>query len=316
MDFKELLYVLKIAETKNITRAAEELFISQPALSHFLSKTERELGAKLFDRAASPLALTLSGEAYVRAAKKILAVSHNLHEELKDIESLKSGHITLGIPPSRAAAVLPHVAAPLKEKYPTLTLETLERASDILLAAVRSGQADFALLPADKMEDDLEGEILCEEELFMVGLEGSVPEAAVKDGRIIDFEALAALAPLPFVLLKKNHGIRRTCDTIFREFGLAVKVAFETSSNETALRLAAAGLGVAIVPAATLYTAAFPQRLQLYHLSARGMKWPLAMIHRKGEYLSDLKLFIADLMQDGLEKENAALNERIAAREK
>ena len=60
MDFKQLSYIVKVAECQNITKAAKELFISQPSLSQFLSKTEEELGVKLFDRNTNLLTLTYS----------------------------------------------------------------------------------------------------------------------------------------------------------------------------------------------------------------------------------------------------------------
>ena len=70
MDFKQLSYIVKVAECQNITKAAKELFISQPSLSQFLSKTEEELGVKLFDRSTNPLTLTYSGKNVWRLQNK------------------------------------------------------------------------------------------------------------------------------------------------------------------------------------------------------------------------------------------------------
>lgn len=72
MDFRQLQYIIKVAECGNITKAASELYIAQPSLSNYISKVEQELGVLLFDRSTVPIRPTLAGEAYIKDAKKIL----------------------------------------------------------------------------------------------------------------------------------------------------------------------------------------------------------------------------------------------------
>ena len=77
-----------------------------------------------------------------------------------------------------------------------------------------------------------------------------------------------------------------------------MNVVMETSSNDSAYRLAAAGIGMAIVPAMVLYQVQREEDVHIYHLSEEGMKWPLSFVHRQGEYLSVLKLEISDLLEE------------------
>ena len=86
MDTKQIQYILKVAECQNITRAAEQLFVSQPALSHFISKAEEELGAKIFNRGTTPLTLTQAGERYVKTAKMILSLQESLKQEIENLK--------------------------------------------------------------------------------------------------------------------------------------------------------------------------------------------------------------------------------------
>ena len=97
MDTKQIQYILKVAECQNITRAAEQLFVSQPALSHFISKAEEELGAKIFNRGTTPLTLTQAGERYVKTAKMILSLQESLKQEIENLKDCRSGEITLGL---------------------------------------------------------------------------------------------------------------------------------------------------------------------------------------------------------------------------
>ena len=72
MDFREMLYITTVADCRSITAAARKLYISQPSLSHIVSKVEQDVGVKLFDRGTSPLTITYAGEKYVETARKIL----------------------------------------------------------------------------------------------------------------------------------------------------------------------------------------------------------------------------------------------------
>ena len=93
MDFRQLMYIRTVAEQKSITAAAKALFITQPSLSHFISKTEEEMGVKIFDRSTYPISLTYAGEKYIEAAEKILYISEELKKEFGDISQSKKGRI-------------------------------------------------------------------------------------------------------------------------------------------------------------------------------------------------------------------------------
>ena len=97
MDSKQIQYILKVAECQNITRAAEQLYVSQPALSHFISKAEEELGAKIFNRGTTPLTLTQAGEHYVKTARMMMALEENLRQEIDDLNNSRDGEIRLGL---------------------------------------------------------------------------------------------------------------------------------------------------------------------------------------------------------------------------
>ena len=82
MNLKKLKYIVTIAELRSISKAANELFISQPSLSSILSNLEKELGVTLFNRSTSHLSLTYAGEKYVETANKILSLENNLKKRV------------------------------------------------------------------------------------------------------------------------------------------------------------------------------------------------------------------------------------------
>ena len=94
MDLKECRYILKIATTKNISKAAAELYVSQPALSRYLNNVEEDLGIRLFDRTTYPISLTPAGEVYVANAHAIIDIYENMVLSINEIKNTKKGKLT------------------------------------------------------------------------------------------------------------------------------------------------------------------------------------------------------------------------------
>lgn len=279
MDYQQAQYLVKVAQTGNITRAAEELYVTQPALSRFISKVEKEEGVQLFDRTTSPISLTYAGERYIAAMKKLLALQDELREELSAISSHKKGKLTIGIPPARAAAMLPVFLPVFVEKNPNAEVHTVEHNSRQLKEDVLRGRVDFAVLPLLEPLAGYDCEALYEEELFLVAEKGRLPESAwntAPDGtRVIVPEALKGQS---FVLLKNGHGVRHALNILFDYWGIEPGVFLETTNNETAYGLAAAGMGLAIVPKMCLDSQKHIHPIDVFRLSEHGWKWTVSAV--------------------------------------
>lgn len=91
MDFKDLSYVIAIAKTQNITKAADMLYVTQPTLTKFLQNLEREMGQKLFKKLGNRFVLTYAGERYVAKATEILNLKKELDQEMGDIIRQNAG---------------------------------------------------------------------------------------------------------------------------------------------------------------------------------------------------------------------------------
>ncbi len=92
MEIRQFMYVSMAAECGSFTKAAEKLFITQPALSSYISKLEEELGVRLFDRSVTPLGLTYAGEKYLAYARDILRQADGLEREIRDISNHLAEH--------------------------------------------------------------------------------------------------------------------------------------------------------------------------------------------------------------------------------
>ena len=103
MDFKDLSYVIAIAKTQNITKAADMLYVTQPTLTKFLQNLEREMGQKLFKKLGNRFVLTYAGERYVAKATEILNLKKELDQEMGDIIRQNAGLLKIAFPTMRAA---------------------------------------------------------------------------------------------------------------------------------------------------------------------------------------------------------------------
>lgn len=126
MDRRELEYIIVIAQEKNLSKAAERLYVSQPALSRFLLKLETQAGLPLFERKRRQLVPTLAGELYLDTAQKMLQLDQDLERQLKKLRECTHGKLTIGITPGRGHTVLPRVLPDFQEKYPDYELTILE----------------------------------------------------------------------------------------------------------------------------------------------------------------------------------------------
>lgn len=295
MDLKQYQYVLKIAELQNMTKAASELYVAQPSLSHFIAKIEEELGTLLFNRNTNPISLTLAGEKYVETARMILALNDRMRQEISDIANQKKGMIRLAISHARAAFFLPYVLPEFKEKFPGVDIRTMEVRSDLVEKYVAKGQCDLGILPFPiSGEYTLEKDVICEEELVLVAGH-PLSEGKAENGRA--YVNLEECGDYPYILLKKGHGIRTAVDILFMEHGIRKTNVFETTSNETAFRLATVNMGLGIVPESTVVLSCPLEKPYLYSLSKDGVRWQIGAIYRQKEYLTAAQQELIRLMK-------------------
>ena len=145
MDFKDLSYVIAIAKTQNITKAADMLYVTQPTLTKFLQNLEREMGQKLFKKLGNRFVLTYAGERYVAKATEILNLKKELDQEMGDIIRQNAGLLKIAFPTMRGTYMLPCTLPIFRSLYPNVRLEIREAHSSLL-----EENESFILQPPDQ----------------------------------------------------------------------------------------------------------------------------------------------------------------------
>ena len=296
MEYKAFQYVLKIAELGNLTKAANELYVSQPSLSHYIARVEQEVGTPLFQRGVSPMRLTPAGEKYAETARMILALDKRMQQDIADIVDQKTGIIMLGMSHARASYLLPHLMPEFHRKYPGVDIRTTEARSDLLETYLAKGTCDLGVMPLPLSgKNDLESEVLFREELLLVSGK-ELPHETDESGR--EYTDLSVCQDAEFTLLKKGHGIRTALEAIFMEHGVRTGHVFETTSNETAYRLATVGMGLSIVPESSIILSAAVEKPYVYSISEKGLFWDIAAVYRSRDYLTEGQKYLVDLMKE------------------
>ena len=122
MDINRYIYISAVAALQNLTKAAEELHISQPALTKAIRRTEEETGVQLFERRSNSLRLTYAGERFLNGAKNLIEAKNMLDREMLQIASGQRGKISLGIHPEIAASWLPKMLPEFAVRYPDIEI--------------------------------------------------------------------------------------------------------------------------------------------------------------------------------------------------
>ena len=167
MDFRKLQYMLKVAEEKSFSKAAQKLYIAQPSLSQYIQKLELQLGVQLFDRSTNPLRLTYAGELYAETAKNILNLKDQLSNQMEDISNFKKGRLTIGLSAFRSTYVMPKILPRFHEKFPGIDVVLVEGNSVKLEELAIKGITDISLMTLPIKENFFSYEPILSEKILL-----------------------------------------------------------------------------------------------------------------------------------------------------
>ncbi len=258
---QEMLYVYTVYQEGSFSKAAEKLFLTQPALSISIQKIEHAIGMPLFDRSRRPLQLTEAGIIYVDTVKKMLLLEQEQQQRLNDIQELVTGTIQLGGSHYLNAYILPEILAGFSGKYPGIRLEIMEAGSFALAEMLADNKLDLTFSCHPQMIREFERYEMFEDHILLAvprqhpineSMKGfSLTGLDVINGKHLsaNFPAaeLRSFSELEFILLRKGNNLYDRAQDMFREAGFAPKVKLSLSQLVTAHRLAAANMSATFV---------------------------------------------------------------------
>lgn len=246
VDSRQLRYFRAVANRRNVTRAAEDLLIAQPALSQAIRQLERELGVMLFERSSRGVRLTPPGEVLLRGAERTLRELETAVDEVRSYAGQVTGRVRLGAWQSMEVR-LPELLAAFRRGHPAVDVTVHEIVSDAMLEAVRVGTLDAAMVV---QRDHVAMTGLASRPFLTEPYDVAVAGAhALAQRRVVRLEELAEE---PFVLHRPGSAVRDQILRACADVGFRPRIALETGEMSAARAFVAAGLGITILPRSSL----------------------------------------------------------------
>lgn len=288
MNLRDLKYLVALADHKHFGRAAAASFISQPTLSTQIRKLEDELGVALVERAPRKVMLTPVGLEVVERARRVIAEVEQMAEIARRSRDPEAGTVRLGMFPTLGPYLLPHVLPAVRQRFPRLELLLVEEKTDQLLARLREGRLDAALLALPIHDDKLHVEPLFDEPFLL---------AVPRGHELADHASLQIddLDNLHLLLLEDGHCLRDQALEVCRLAGADERDGFRATSLETLRQMVAAGVGITLLPALSVQPPVPPSPdVRLLPFDGDAPHRRIAMLWRRSSAMHGFLLQLAD----------------------
>ncbi len=275
LSLRQLGVFAAVAKHLSFARAAEELHLSQPAVSMQVKELEAMVELPLFERSGRGVRLTMPGEYFLVYARRVLSTLREAHTAMAGLRGLESGRMTVGMV-STAEYFLPRLLARFRAEHPAVQMRLSVGNRDELVRRLRDNEVDLAVMGRPPRDLDTRGEPFAAHPLSVVA---SCEHPLASRRRI----APKALHAEEFIVREPGSGTRAHMEQFFRDQRISPPIAMEMSSNETIKQAVIANMGLAFV---SLHTVALELAAgQLVALPVTGLplvrRWHLVSIQGK-----------------------------------
>jgi DNA-binding transcriptional LysR family regulator len=278
MDIKQLQYFIEVAKYNSFTRAAKELFITQPTISKMIKNLEDELGLVLFDRSSrKKLILTDAGRVIYEQAKLVDKAFNNLESEMDNLLGLQKGHVRIGLPPIFNSRLFPKLVGSFHEKYPAITFELMEDGSKKIEEEVASHLLDIGVVVLPTNNDIFQYFSFMKEDLKLI----IHPDHPLAQREVVD---LSDLSSESFILFNKDFVLHDRIISSCNQAGFHPHVISESSQWSFIEEMVACKLGVSLLPESICEH--LTTKVKTMNVVNPSIGWELALIWGKDQYLS------------------------------
>ncbi len=287
MDFRDISYVLAIAKHQNMTKAANELYISQPTLTKFLQNLESSLDLKLFKKQGNKFIPTYAGTRYIAKATEILQLKKELDFEMADIIKSTVGVLNIAFPTMRGTYMLPCTLPVFEKFYPNVHVNVLESSSTKLESMIMAGDTDIAFLNLPLRNSNIDYEVIKHEEIVLVAPKG-YPLANMGEERLecnhpwIDIKKFTKER---FILFRQDQRTRQIIDKVLLSENITPNRLFVTSNVQASVELVAKGYGITFVPETHLKHMKINSEVICFSIGSPRIAVNFVAAFRKGGYI-------------------------------
>lgn len=291
-------YVLEVYKEKSFSKAAQNLFISQPSLSARIKKIEEEIGVPLFDRSTSPLQLTESGKVYIKAAQEISQIEQSVENQINNLNMLKTGRISIGASNLFAAYVLPSLIAHFKQKYPFIDINVTEGNTAQLEDMLASNSLDLVIDNYQYSPAIYNKKLYCHEDILLAVPIHFPVNKYLKDYQLSYKDILSKgnhfqnhpsipfhlFSELPFIMLTPGNDTRIRGDNLCQKAGFRPNIILEFNQQTTAYMAASTQLGATFISDILVSQLPSFDNLVYYKLDGEAAKREVYFYYKSNRY--------------------------------
>ena len=250
MELKEARYILSIYKNKTISKAAEELYISQPSLSKYLKNMEKQLGQPLFDRINNEYVPTFIGERYVHYAQRIVSSGLEWLHEFNDLTQQDIGRINLALPVMLGNTIIEPTLAHFYLQYPNVEINLMEEVHFVSEHFLEDHTVDLVLYNVPNPPDFLDYEILRKEEIVMI-VSKKNPLAYLgepREGFAHPWVDIKYFKDQSFIMLYPDQTTGGLAENLFKVNEIEPNILLRTRNSQLSIQLAIQNVGISFAP--------------------------------------------------------------------
>lgn len=241
-------FIEAIIEYGNFSKAAKNLYVTQPYLSKTIKNIEKEINAIILERDNYPLKLTVAGQIYLKYLKNVEEQQRLMKQEILKSLAITTGKLTIGVSPLLSSYILYNILPNFMRTYPDISIDIQEHPVRKIERGLKDNEIDLAIQILPIQDSEIQYEILYGESIYLVIPFGhNLYNVYERDDEKF-IEAMKSTEKLKFILLKNQTSMRQSTDRILNYFNIKPDILMETTNIENAYRLVNEGIALTFVP--------------------------------------------------------------------
>lgn len=298
--FQGMEYVYEVYKERSFSKAAANLFISQPSLSANVKRIEKRIGYPIFDRSTKPLGLTECGQRYIQSIEQILSVESEFSNFVNDWGELKTGNLVLGGSSFFSSWVLPPLIGDFARRYPLVKMVLIEENTPKLEELLQTGHMDF-MLDNCELDKNIFDRCIFQEEHLLLAVprafpvnqtlsDYQIPIGHIRDGSFLEAQIppvpMEAFADAPFILMKPENDTGKRAMAICQENRFHPRIAFELDQQMTSYNVTCSGMGISFIGDMLILRVPANPDIVYYKLPGKSTARNIYFYWKRGRYLS------------------------------
>ena len=294
-------YVLEVFKEKNFSKAAKNLYISQPSLSASIKRIETKISAPIFDRSTNPLTITEIGEQYIKNALEIKKNEDDFLNFVNDNLNILKGEIRIGGTALYSSYTLPPMITKFNKLYPDTKFKVHEAKSKILISMLIDGELDIVIDNSLIIDEKIASYLYTSEIILLAVPKELEINKSLKNYQLSfndvksdlhtnpDFPcvSLDSFKKEPFILLKNENDTGKKARQMFRHHGFSPSIIFELDQQATAFNISCQGIGISFVSDTLIKKRHEKDKLVYYKLSDSETNRNIYFYVKNNHYLSN-----------------------------